>query len=84
MQLMPETARTVARTLREPWRSDADLFNPEFNIHYGGNYFKDLLSRFGSHVVLASAGYNAGPNRAKMDAYYVCRSGRHLDRNHSL
>jgi soluble lytic murein transglycosylase len=65
MQLMPETARTVARTLHEPWRSDSDLFNPEFNINYGGYYFRDLLNRFGGHVAIAGAAYNAGPNRAK-------------------
>lgn len=65
MQLMPETARTIARSLHEIWHSDADLFKPELNIHYGGYYFKDLLTRFGGHIAVASAAYNAGPNRAK-------------------
>jgi len=65
MQLMPKTAMTIAQTLHEPWRSDSDLFNPEFNINYGGYYFKDLLNRFGGHVAIAGAAYNAGPNRAK-------------------
>lgn len=65
MQLMPETARTIARTLREPWHSDSDLFKPDLNIQYGGYYFKDLLTRFGGHIAVAGAAYNAGPNRAK-------------------
>jgi soluble lytic murein transglycosylase len=65
MQLMPETARTIARTLHEPWQSDSDLFRPEFNINYGSYYFKDLLTRLGGHVAVAGAAYNAGPNRAK-------------------
>jgi soluble lytic murein transglycosylase len=65
LQLMPETAKTIARTLREPWLSDANLLNPAFNIHYGGYYFKDLLNRFGGHIAVAGAAYNAGPNRAK-------------------
>jgi soluble lytic murein transglycosylase len=65
MQLMPETARTIARTLHEPWQSDYDLFKPEFNINYGSYYFKDLLTRLGGHVAVAGAAYNAGPNRAK-------------------
>jgi soluble lytic murein transglycosylase len=65
LQLMPETAKTIARTLREPWLSDANLFNPALNIHYGGYYFKDLLTRFGGHIAVAGAAYNAGPNRAK-------------------
>jgi soluble lytic murein transglycosylase len=65
MQLMPETARTIARTLHEPWQSDSNLFRPEFNINYGSYYFKDLLTRLGGHVAVAGAAYNAGPNRAK-------------------
>jgi soluble lytic murein transglycosylase len=65
MQLMPDTARTVAKTLHEPWQSDASLFNPAFNINYGGYYFKELLNRFGGHIAVAGAAYNAGPNRAR-------------------
>ncbi|MEQ1738452.1 MAG: transglycosylase SLT domain-containing protein [Methyloglobulus sp.] len=65
MQLMPKTAMTIAQSLHEPWQSDNDLFKPELNINYGGYYFRDLLNRFGGHVALASAAYNAGPNRAK-------------------
>ena len=65
LQLMPDTAKTIARTLREPWQSDVNLFNPAFNIHYGGYYFKELLTRFGGHIAVAGAAYNAGPSRAK-------------------
>jgi soluble lytic murein transglycosylase len=65
MQLMPQTARTIAQALHEPWQSDYDLFKPELNINYGGYYFRDLLNRFGGHIAVAGAAYNAGPNRAK-------------------
>jgi soluble lytic murein transglycosylase len=65
MQLMPKTAMTIAQALHEPWRSDSELFKPELNINYGGYYFRDLLNRFGGHVAVAGAAYNAGPNRAK-------------------
>ena len=64
MQLMPETAKKVAKELKEPWQSNTDLYKPEINIHYGTYYFKDLLNRFGNHVAVTSAAYNAGPNRA--------------------
>ncbi|MBK8814166.1 MAG: lytic transglycosylase domain-containing protein [Methylococcaceae bacterium] len=64
MQLMPETAKRIAQTLHEPWQSDADLFKPELNIHFGRYYFKDLLSRFNNHLAVAGAAYNAGPSRA--------------------
>ncbi len=65
MQLMPQTAKTIAQTLHEPWQSDADLFKPELNIYFGGYYFKDLLSRFNNHLAVAGAAYNAGPNRTR-------------------
>jgi soluble lytic murein transglycosylase len=64
MQLMPETAKKVAKALNEPWQSNFNLYKPEVNIHYGTYYFKDLLQRFGNHVAVTSAAYNAGPNRA--------------------
>lgn len=65
MQLMPKTAMTVAQALREPWRSDYDLFKPELNINYGGYYFRNLLNHFGGHIAVAGAAYNAGPGWAK-------------------
>lgn len=65
LQLMPETAKKIAKTLQEPWQSEAELFNPETNVRLGGYYFKDLLQRFDNQVVVAGAAYNAGPNRAK-------------------
>jgi soluble lytic murein transglycosylase len=65
MQLMPKTAMTIAQELHEPWLSDVNLFNPAFNIQYGGYYFKDLLNRFGGHIAVAGAAYNAGPNRVR-------------------
>ncbi len=65
MQLMPKTAMTIAKALHEPWQSDSALFNPELNINYGSYYFRDLLNRFGGHIAVAGAAYNAGPHRAK-------------------
>lgn len=63
MQLMPGTGQQMARALNEPWLSEASLFNPAMNIRYGTRYYQELLGRFGGHVALASAAYNAGPNR---------------------
>lgn len=63
MQIMPETARQIARTLNEPWRKENSLFNPDVNIKFGTFYYKQLLNRFDGHFVLATAAYNAGPNR---------------------
>lgn len=65
MQLMPATGQQIAKTLQEPWNSDNDLFNPDLNIKYGSYYYKQLLNQFEGHYALATAAYNAGPNRVK-------------------
>jgi soluble lytic murein transglycosylase len=63
MQIMPETGQQIARTLNEPWQEESSLFNPDVNIRFGAFYYKQLLSRFDGHFALATAAYNAGPNR---------------------
>ena len=63
MQIMPETGRQIARKLNEPWLAENSLFNPDVNIKYGAFYYKQLLSRFDGQFALATAAYNAGPNR---------------------
>ena len=63
MQIMPGTGQQIARTLNEPWQTENSLFNPDINIKYGAFYYKQLLNRFDGHFALATAAYNAGPNR---------------------
>ncbi len=60
MQLMPQTARRAARHwgMRRPQMSD--LFVPSINVALGTAQLRSLLDRFGGHVPLALAGYNAG------------------------
>ncbi len=65
MQLMPATARRVARRLDERWRSPRSLEDPDTNLRYGTAYFRSLLEEWGGHFVLATAAYNAGPHRVK-------------------
>ncbi len=64
MQIMPETGRQIARSLKESGYAENALFNPEVNIKYGSFYFKQLLNKFNGHFALATAAYNAGPHRA--------------------
>jgi soluble lytic murein transglycosylase-like protein len=59
MQLMPTTAIEV-----DPKIQVANLHSIEDNVRIGTKYFKKLLSRFNGNIVLALAGYNAGPNAA--------------------
>ena len=64
MQLMPATAKWVARQIPvQSYRPDM-LVQPETNILMGSYYFRRVLDDLG-HPVLAAAAYNAGPGRAR-------------------
>ncbi len=65
MQLMPGTARLVARDLNVRYSPAALTENPAYNVQLGRAYLSGLLDRFEGSYVLALAGYNAGPHRAK-------------------
>ncbi|MDO4694240.1 MAG: lytic transglycosylase domain-containing protein [Eikenella sp.] len=61
MQVMPATAREIANKIG---MNPADLHSIEGNIRMGTWYLGDARNRLG-HEVLATAGYNAGPGRAR-------------------
>ena len=65
MQLMPSTARQVAKSLGLRRPRQADILKIENNINLGTHYFKSILNRFGNNVSLAAAAYNAGPLNVK-------------------
>ena len=64
MQLMPATARMVARRNRLEY-DDAALVEPSVNIPLGVLYLKRVLNRFDWNPVHAAAAYNAGPTAVK-------------------
>jgi soluble lytic murein transglycosylase len=64
MQLMPATARWVAKQIPVQSYRPALLVQPDVNVAMGTYYFHRVLSDLGDPV-LATAGYNAGPGRAK-------------------
>jgi soluble lytic murein transglycosylase len=64
MQLMPATARWVARQIPVQPFKPAMLAQPEVNIRMGSYYFRRVLDDLG-HPLLATAAYNAGPGRAR-------------------
>ena len=64
MQLMPATAKSVARKLKQRYPSKYELLQPEKNILLGTTYLKEVYQRF-ENPVLAIAAYNAGPHRVK-------------------
>ncbi|PZX18877.1 soluble lytic murein transglycosylase [Palleronia aestuarii] len=63
MQLMPATARDVARTLDLPFSAARLFSDPSYNATLGSAYLAGLIARFGDNPILVSAGYNAGPGR---------------------
>jgi soluble lytic murein transglycosylase len=64
MQLMPATARWVARQISiKPFKPDM-LLRPDVNLQMGTYYFRRVLGDLG-HPLLATAAYNAGPGRAR-------------------
>lgn len=63
MQLLPATARSVARKIGAPSPSVADLEIPATNVPLGTGYLREQLDRFDNNVALSSAAYNAGPHR---------------------
>ncbi|VAW92233.1 Soluble lytic murein transglycosylase precursor [hydrothermal vent metagenome] len=66
MQLMPRTARQVARRLRLRMRSTQKaLLNINTNVRLGVSYLKRVADRYNGHPVLATAAYNAGTSRVK-------------------
>lgn len=65
MQLMPATARWVAkRTGTELPRAD-QVFDPAINLKLGTTYLKLVLDDLGGSQPLAAAAYNAGPGRPR-------------------
>lgn len=61
MQIMPATAKQVARKKRKSFSVQELNSNPDFNVELGSTYFADLLKRFNGSYILAIAAYNAGP-----------------------
>ena len=62
MQLMPATARAMARRYASP--ADARrLFQPEINIMLGQHYLRSLMEygAIGPNLFLVAAAYNSGP-----------------------
>lgn len=63
MQLMPATARQVARSLGRDHDPAAVLSDWQYNATLGSAYLADLAAQFDGNVIMVSAGYNAGPGR---------------------
>lgn len=64
MQLMPATARGVARRYKVAY-SKSKLTNPAYNTQLGEAFLSDLINSYDGSYFMALAAYNAGPGRVK-------------------
>ena len=64
MQLMPATARWVARKLGLEFKPE-QINDPELNLRLGTQYLKLVLDDLGGSLPMAAAAYNAGPGRPR-------------------
>ncbi len=65
MQVMPATARLVARQINIGYSRDKLTGDPDYNLKIGRAYLDHLLDSFNGSLPLALAAYNAGPYRIK-------------------
>jgi len=65
IQMMPATAKTVARKHNISYHSRKQLFDPEKNIELASAYITSLLKQFNGNNIYATAAYNAGPHRVE-------------------
>ena len=66
MQLMPQTAQSVAQRLKIGHHRSLLTTDPHHNMRLGSAYLAELLKSYDSSLVLSLAAYNAGNSRVKL------------------
>ena len=66
MQVMPKTAREVAKRLGLRYSSERMLSDWHYNARIGIAYLEELSERYEGNPILIAAAYNAGPSRADL------------------
>lgn len=64
MQIMPATAKFIARNLGEPYNARR-VNTGDTNVRYGTWYMGHVLGELNYQPTVATAAYNAGPSKAK-------------------
>ncbi len=65
MQLMPQTGRLTGRRINLRLPNNHAILNVENNVKLGTSYLRTVLDINNGHQALATASYNAGPNRVR-------------------
>ena len=61
VQVMPSTAKITAKKLGVKYSKNRLLNDTEYNLYIGSKYFYSLMKYYDESIILAIAGYNAGP-----------------------
>jgi soluble lytic murein transglycosylase len=82
MQLMPETAKIVAKNVGVVYDKNKLATDIKYNVLLGTSYIKTLIDRFEGSEILAIASYNAGPNSTQrwINEFYDPRKEKDIDR----
>ena len=77
MQLMPATAKGLARELRLTYTPEKLTNDPNYNMTLGSHYLGNIIANFNGSYAMGLAAYNAGPSRvhAWIKAYGDPRTG---------
>ena len=78
MQIMPSTARLIAKKYKMPFHRHKLTTDISYNLKLGRKYLSGLLNQFNGSHILSLAAYNAGPSRVNS---WIKRNGdpRNID-----
>lgn len=65
MQVLPGTAKLMARKLDKPFDAGKLTSDPAYNVAMGAAYLAEMAEEFGPSLAMIAAGYNAGPGRPR-------------------
>ena len=65
MQIMPGTAKLIARQYRVPYAAAKLIGDPSYNVKLGAAHLADLINEYNGSYVLTLVAYNAGPRRVR-------------------
>ncbi|MEN6543277.1 lytic transglycosylase domain-containing protein [Parvibaculum sp.] len=77
MQLMPGTAKLVAKQIKVPYSADRLTSDPSYNAMLGSAHLGDLIENYSGSYIMSVAAYNAGGSRVGewVDQFGDPRSG---------
>jgi len=65
MQIMPGTAKLIARQHQVNYNEKSLTADPAYNVRLGAAHLGDLVASYGGSYILTFVAYNAGPRRVR-------------------